>query len=239
VIIHEIAHQWWGNSATEADWDDVWLSEGFATYFTHLYNEHFLGREAFVRGLKADINTIVQAQLKAPDQPVIHRNLSDMGAVLNRFVYQKGGWVLHMLRGLVGTETFRSALREYYRRYQNSNAATSDFRQVMEQASGKDLGWFFDQWLKRPGMPGLKGGWRYNAAAKQIQIEIAQVQSGDPYRLPLEVGITPAGGQMRIERIELIAAQGSFALPSDVEPANIVLDPNTWVLLQAVDFQKR
>jgi aminopeptidase N len=238
-VVHEVAHQWWGNSVTEKDWDDVWLSEGFATYFTHLFNEHFSGREALVRGLKADINTIVQAQLKAPNQPVIHRNLADMGAVLNRFVYQKGGWVLHMLRGLIGDETFRSGLREYYRRFQNANASTDDFRQVMEQVSGKDLVWFFDQWLKRPGMPRLKGGWRYDAAAQQVLVEIAQVQAGESYRLPLEVGITPAGGQMRTERVELNASQGSFTLAADSEPAAVVLDPNTWVLLEAVDFQKR
>ena len=77
-VVHEVAHQWWGNAVTEKDWDDVWLSEGFATYFTHLYTEQFNGRDAFVRGLKADINTIVQAQLKAPEQPVIHRNISNM-----------------------------------------------------------------------------------------------------------------------------------------------------------------
>ena len=103
-VVHEVAHQWWGNAVTEKDWDDVWLSEGFATYFTHLYTEQFEGRDAFVRGLRADIQTIVAAQKAAPDQPVIHRNLSDMSRVLNRLVYQKAGWVLHMLRGTIGTD---------------------------------------------------------------------------------------------------------------------------------------
>ena len=156
-VVHEVAHQWFGNAVTEKDWDDVWLSEGFATYFTHLYAEQFSGRDEFVRGLKDDITTIVQAQRDAPDQPVIHRNISDMTKVLNRFVYQKAGWVLHMLRAAMGTEKFWTGVREYYRRYRDLNASTDDFRQVMERAAETDLSWFFEQWLRRPGMPKLKG----------------------------------------------------------------------------------
>ena len=99
-VVHEVAHQWFGNAVTERDWDDVWLSEGFATYFTLLYTEQFEGRDAFVRGLRTQPRAASsQLEKKPPDTPVIHRNLSDMRRVLNQFVYQKGGWTLHMLRG--------------------------------------------------------------------------------------------------------------------------------------------
>jgi aminopeptidase N len=238
-VVHEVAHQWWGNAVTEKDWDDVWLSEGFATYFTHLYTEQFEGRDAFVRGLQNDIRTIVQAQLKLPDQPVIHRNISDMRGVLNRLVYQKAGWVLHMLRGLVGTDRFWSGIREYYRRYRNQNASTDDFRQVMEGAGQTELSWFFDQWLKRPGIPKLKGTWRYDAGAKEIQIDVAQVQAGPAFRLPLEIGISQPGGRSRLERVELSQATGRFVIPAEQEPASVALDPNTWVLMEAPEFAKR
>lgn len=238
-VVHEVAHQWWGNAVTEKDWDDVWLSEGFATYFTHLYAEQFSGRDAFVRGLKNDVGLIVQAQLEAPEQAVIHRNIDDMGKVLNRFVYQKGGWVLHMLRGLIGTDRFRSGIREYYRRYRDTNASTDDLRQLMEQASGLELGWFFDQWLKRPGMPKLAGTWRYDAAAKQIELDLQQIHTGAPFRLPLEVGVTAAGGQPRVHRIELTGAQGRFTIPADAEPAGILLDPNTWVLMESAGVVRK
>jgi aminopeptidase N len=239
-VVHEVAHQWWGNAVTEKDWDDVWLSEGFATYFTHLYTEHFSGRDVFVRNLRGDIQTILTAQKAAPDQPIIHRNLSDMSRVLNRLVYQKGGWVLHMLRGRIGTERFWNGIRDYYARYRDRNASTDDFRQVMEQVAGEPLTWFFDQWLKRPGMPVLRGGWRYDAAARQVQIEIAQVQDGPPYRIPLEVAIAGATktGQPRIERLELTAGSGQFTFAADAEPVSVTLDPNTWVLMQA-EFDKR
>jgi aminopeptidase N len=238
-VVHEVAHQWWGNAVTEKDWDDVWLSEGFATYFTHLYTEQFNGRDAFVRGLRGDIQTIVAAQKAAPDQPVIHRNLSDMSQVLNRLVYQKAGWVLHMLRGTIGTERFWAGIREYYRRYRNQNASTDDFRQVMEQAAGTSLTWFFDQWLKRPGMPSLQGGWRYDAAAKQLQIDLEQLQGGPVFRLPLEIAVVNAAGQSRVERVELTDTAGRFTFGADAEPAAVTLDPNSWVLMQTAEFVRR
>src|SRR5918993_2373138 len=218
-VVHEVAHQWWGNAVTQSDWDDVWLSEGFATYFTHLYTEQFGGRDAFVRNLRADIQTILTAQKAAPDQPIIHRNLSDMSKVLNRLVYQKGGWVLHMLRGMIGTDKFWSGIRAYYVRYRNQNASTDDFRQVMERAAGVPLAWFFDQWLKRPGMPTLKGEWRYDAAAKQVQIELTQTHDGAAYRLPLEIAVAGATGQPRIERVELTERAGRFTLVAETQPS--------------------
>jgi aminopeptidase N len=241
-VVHEVAHQWWGNAVTERDWDDVWLSEGFATYFTHLYAEQFSGRDAFVRGLVRDIELIVRAQAAAPDQAVIHRNIDAAAGIpglLNRLVYQKGGWVLHMLRGLIGTDAFRSGLREYYRRYRNANASTDDLRQTMEQAAGRELGWFFDQWLKRPGLPELSGAWQYRPERKQIELELQQVHAGDPFRLPLDVGVTTSGGPMRIERVDLTAATGRFTIASDSEPSAVVLDPNTWMLLGRKDLVKR
>jgi aminopeptidase N len=238
-VVHEVAHQWWGNAVTENDWDDVWLSEGFATYFTHLYTEHTEGRDAFVRGLRRDVDTIVAAQKSMPDQPVIHRNLSDMSRVLNRLVYQKGGWVLHMLRGVMGTDRFWTGIRDYYTRYRDRNASTDDFRQVMERAAGAPLSWFFDQWLERSGMPMLGGSWRYDAAMRRVEIELQQVQSGEPFRIPLEIAIRDASGQSRVERVELTASAGQFAFAADAEPAAVTLDPNTWVLMQVVTFGKR
>jgi aminopeptidase N len=238
-VVHEVAHQWWGNAVTEKDWDDVWLSEGFATYFTHLYAEQFEGRDAFVRGLRADLQTILNAQKSMPDQPIIHRNLSDMRRVLNRLVYQKAGWVLHMLRGTVGTERFWTGIREYYRRYRDQNASTDDFRQVMEQAAGMPLSWFFEQWLTRPGMPSLRGSWRYDAGAKRVRIELAQAQTGAAYRLPIEFGIVDAGGRTRVERVELTAATGQFAFAAGAEPASVLLDPDTWLLLESAALVKQ
>jgi len=238
-VVHEVAHQWWGNAVTEHDWDDVWLSEGFATYFTLLYTEQSEGRDAFVRGLRNSRNKILDLERKTPDTPIIHRNLSDMRRVLNPFVYQKGGWTLHMLRHVIGTEAFWTGIRQYYRRYQNQNASTDDLRRVMEEVSGKDLRWFFTQWLSRSGLPSLTGSWRYDAATKQVLVELTQSQTGEAYRLPLELGIALAGTSApRIERVELTGREGRFTFAADTEPSDVVLDPNTWVLMETPVFGK-
>ena len=143
--------------------------------------------------MRSSRDRILQLEKKTPDTPIIHRNLSDMRRVLNQFVYQKGGWTLHMLRYNMGTERFWDGIREYYRRYQNQNASTDDLRVVMERASGKDLRWFFDQWLTRSGVPALTGSWRYDAAAKQVVVELTAVADGRAVSAAARVRDRPAG----------------------------------------------
>jgi aminopeptidase N len=233
LVAHEIAHQWFGNAVTEKDWDDVWLSEGFATYFTLLYIEHYEGRDAFAAGLTRSRDAIFALQEKLPGVAVLHENLSDMKKVTNRLIYEKGAWTLHMLRAQIGTDNFWATIREYYRRYRDSNASTDDFRKVAEETSGMDLGWFFQQWLKRPGTPVIAGSWHYNPEAHQIEIDLAQTQPGDVYRLPLEVLCLG-----RIEKIELLQRQQHFTIAAENEPVDVRLDPNTWMLMIA-QFVKR
>jgi aminopeptidase N len=232
LIAHEIAHQWFGNAVTERDWDDVWLSEGFATYFTLLVAEHHEGRDAFVAGLKRSREAVFTLERQLPGAAVLHDNLADMKKVLNRLIYQKGGWTLHMLRHRMGTARFWDGIRDYYQRYRNGSVTTDDFRQVMESHVGQDLRPFFTQWLARAGSPSVDGGWRYDAATKRIVIDLAQTQPGEPFRLPIEVGITVAGAT-RIEMLEFTQTQQQFSVPADQEPTAVTLDPNTWVLMDA------
>ncbi|HYE84807.1 MAG TPA: M1 family metallopeptidase [Vicinamibacterales bacterium] len=239
-VVHEIAHQWWGNSVTERDWDDVWLSEGFATYFTLLFTEHDAGRDAFVAGLKQSRASVLQLEQKLPDTPVIHRNLSDMRRVLNGLVYQKAGWVLHMLREEVGTAHFWTAIREYYRRYRNDLASTTELRTVFEQVSGKPLDWFFTQWLTRPGVPKIEGAWRYDPVKKVVEVTLTQSQAAAPYRLNVGVGIVARDGDRpRIETIELTDRQVVRTFAMNATPATVLLDPNTALLMEQGTFVQR
>ena len=239
-VVHEVAHQWWGNAVTERDWDDVWLSEGFATYFTLLYTEQFEGRDAFVAGLTRSRDSILQLEEKIPETPIVHRNLSDMRRVLNQIVYQKGGWTLHMLRGVIGTEAFWTGIREYYRRYRDQNTTTDEMRLVMESVSGRDLRPLFDQWLTRSGVPKLSGSWQYDASARQVRVELAQVQPGEPYVIALEIGMRfPGSSALRLERLALTERLTRVTLPADSEPSTVVLDPNTWVLMAPPEFGRK
>jgi len=234
-VVHEIAHQWFGNSVTERDWDDVWLSEGFATYFALLYQEQFEGRDAFAAALGRSRASILDSARKLPDTPVVHRNLSDMARVLNTFVYQKGGWVLHMLRREIGADSFWAGIREYYRRYRDGNASTDDLRQVMEQVSGRDLRTFFAQWLTRGGNPRVEASWTYDAARKALALTLRQTQPGDPYVLAVDVDvITPAGPRRETIRFETDSA--TVTLPLDVSPSAVTIDPDIW-LLADIGFQ--
>src|SRR5262249_30695679 len=117
LVAHEVAHQWFGDAVTECDWDDVWLSEGFATYFALLFLEHDSGRDAFLAGLKQSRDSILRIEERNPLLAVIHDNLADLRRVVNGLVYQKGGWTLHMLRGRLGTDVFWAGIRAYYRQY--------------------------------------------------------------------------------------------------------------------------
>ena len=229
LVAHEIAHQWWGNSVTESDWNDVWLSEGFATYFTLLTTEHYRGRDAFVAGLQRSRASVFEAEERRPDASVVHPDLGDMSGIFNGLQYGKGGWVLHVLRGQIGTELFWAGIREYYALYQNSTASTDDFQRVMEEVSGQELQWFFDQWLRREGSsPMVEGTWAYQGG--QIVLELTQTQPGAPYRVGLDVGITADGDGSRVERVEMTEKSQRFEIAVGDAVTGVVLDPGTWML---------
>jgi aminopeptidase N len=239
LVAHEVAHQWFGDAVTECDWDDVWLSEGFATYFALLFLEHDSGRDAFLAGLKQSRDSILRIEERNPQLAVIHDNLADLRRVINGLVYQKGGWTLHMLRGRLGTDAFWAGIRAYYRQFRDRNASTDDFRRVMEETSGQDLAWFFNQWLKRPGSPKLEGTWQYRPQEHQIEVELNQTQPDGPYRLPIEMGITVEGtAGPRIEKIEMTERTQRFTIVAEKPPASVTLDPNCWVLMKSSFAQR-
>ncbi|MDG1528612.1 MAG: M1 family metallopeptidase [Polaribacter sp.] len=239
VVIHEIAHQWFGNAVTEYDWDDIWLSEGFATYFTLLFIEHEYGRDAFVDGLISSQKRVDAFYEKNPKYTIIHDNLKDMKDVTSSQTYQKGSWILHMLRGLVGTDTFWKGIQIYYKKYQDLNATTADFKSVMEEVSGRDLTVFFEQWLYKPGTLNLKGNWKYNKRKGEVTVEFNQVQKdGSVFEMPLEIELDFGNNKKQLEVIQLKGTSNSFQIKVVSEPKSIIVDPNLWVL-KTLDFKQK
>jgi len=259
VIIHEIAHQWWGNAVTENDWDHVWLSEGFATYFTLLYREYAYGRDDFLAGLADSRRRILDFYADNPDYRVVHDDLDPIGrgTVTNGMTYQRGGWFLHMLRGLMGDDRFHAGIREYYRLYRDRNASTDDFREVMENTfePAADLTAFFEQWLYQGGIPHLRGAWWWDDAAGELVIELEQIaDDGYTFEMPIPVqvtlppesgaqgrrGIRGGGAPVVLDRSVMMpraTGQSRIALPR--EPTSVVLDPDLWVLMEVVEFGTR
>ena len=241
VVIHEIAHQWFGNAVTEYDWDDVWLSEGFATYFTLLYIEHAYGRDEFLRGLESSRKSVMAYDSLHPSYTIVHQKLSRMEDVTSSQTYQKGSWTLHMLRGVIGTEVFQRGIRTYYQRHFNGSATTADFQRIMEEVSGRELGWFFEQWLYKPGKLKLTGNWTYDARAKQVRVTLEQVQ-GDAHliRMPIEIGVYTDGQTTpTLKRVEVTAKSHAFTMDVPSEPDAVRLDPNMWVLMDATLVRRR
>ena len=231
VIIHEVAHQWFGNAVTETDWDDVWLSEGFATYFTLLFIEHAYGRDEFVKGLKNSKMRIDKFDLNNPEYRIIHDNLDDMSKVTTGQTYQKGAWVLHMLRNLVSTDTFWKGIQSYYAEYKDLNASTADFRRHMEEASGMDLKAFFDQWLRRGGQPSLDVSWAYDSEEKKLNLSVDQTQVADSFSFPLEIGVVDSSGEMEVFRFDIDQRNSKHSLEIDALPAKVLLDPMVTLLM--------
>ena len=230
LIAHEIAHQWFGDSVTETDWPHLWLSEGFATYLTMVYLEDRYGRERLVQRLKNARDRIFRFYQTQPQIPVVQTNVSDLMDLLNANSYQKGAWVLHMLRGVIGDQAFRAALRNYYGKYRDGNAASQDFQNIAEQASGQDLGWFFEQWLMRPGHPQLDLGWHHNGEA--LVVTVTQTQQGEAFRVP-NLQIQVSDPKTRVVILALESKQQEFRIAAKAKPKSVTLDPNLWLLWQA------
>lgn len=228
LIAHEIAHQWFGNSATENSWNHVWLSEGFATYFAILYQEHVYGNKKRIEELILDRKQVINYYKKSPS-PIVDNSIKDPMNVLSTNTYQKGGWVLNMLRHKLGDDTFWKGIQAYYKNYENSNVMTADFRRVMEEVSGKNLESFFKQWIFTKGYPELKWGWNYKN--KKVIISIDQVQQHHTFEFPLEIGIVN-NGQTKIKFVHISNKSNTFEITVDSKPDEVVLDPECWLLFE-------
>ena len=240
VVIHEVAHQWFGNCVTEYDWDDVWLSEGFATYFTLMFREHAYGRDDFVNGLNDAKRLVYNHYKNDKESSIVHNNLKDMKDVLTYSLqYQKGAWVLHMLRNYIGEDNFRKGIRNYYKKYYNSTTTTNQFKTEMEVVSGMNLDTFFDQWLYKGGNMVLDGNWKFDEKKGRIEVNLNQVQNdGYLFEMPVELGISYNDKNLeKIQTVKLEKEKGRFYIASDSKPISIKIDPNT-KLLAIWDFNE-
>jgi aminopeptidase N len=242
LLAHEIAHQWFGDGATEADWPHIWLSEGFATEMTNLYMENKYGRDTLVKSLQNDRKQVI-AFTKRKKVPVVDTSAgTNIMQLLNTNSYQKGGWVLHMLRSEVGDDVFWKSIRQYYAAFRGKNASSKDLQNIFEKVSGRDLGIFFNQWLYTPENPTLKFTWSYDTITKKFTATVDQLTNTVfVFKLRYTIGIPDNGGI--IQGVEISQRSTTFTVSLDGrmavdKVANVALDPFCELLFEGMVVAK-
>lgn len=229
VNAHELAHQWFGNLVTATHSTHHWLHEGFATYYAWLVEKEVFGDDRFAVLRKESLERVITVEAQN-NFPLAHTQAGS-----ERF-YDKGAWVLYMLRNEVGDTAWRAAIKSYLTKYQFELAQSDFLKEEMELASGKDLDWFFEQWVYQTGIPDL----RFEVSEKNSQINIVVSQNligGQPpfkLRIPLHI-VTSNGGRDEVLLVEGQAANFSFTLEKREKLLAIIPDkdfelPATWAL---------
>jgi aminopeptidase N len=226
VVAHEIAHQWFGDSVTESTWADLWLSEGFATYFAGLFLERDEGPAAFRKYMQKQAAGYL-AYEKLNRSPIYDTRTEKLMDLLNPNNYNKGAWVLHSLRGLLGDKMFFDGLRYYYQSKRSGTASTEDLRASLEKVSGKNLRGFFDRWIYKAGHPVYKVSWS-PAGAGEIEVKLTQLQADEAFLMPVTIGIATARG---VKRIQIVpdGKESSLKVKS-ARPVGLTVDPDDLIL---------
>lgn len=246
LVAHELAHSWFGNLVTCRNWAELWLNEGFATFMEGAFREKAYGREIYDMKIASDAEEYI-AYASAPGTKEhalfnTSADASDDDSMFTTVTYQKGGSVIHMLRAEIGDEAFWKGANLYLTRNRLKTVETPDLIEAMEEASGRDLDWFFDQWVYKKGFPNLRITSAYDAAGGKLKLTVAQMQKISPgvpeaFRLPLTLRFITAAGPLEKEIvIDKRTQQFEFDLASG--PSDVIVDPRNEIPVKIVDVVK-
>lgn len=241
---HELAHQWFGDLLTCRTWAEIWLNEGFATYFQKLWTEHDGGADRFAEEM-AWARKSVFDQDQRYLRPIVQDRYTRPGELFDGHSYAKGGWVLHMLRRKMGDAAFFAAMAAYVRAHRLASVETPDLRRHLEQASGLSLRGFFQRWVYQPGHPEVRAQFRWLGDQRRLSIRFEQRQKigpGQPaFDLPITVAVratVASAPSLHVYRLD--RAQGELSIPMGQRPALVEIDPDMellvdWELVSGVD----
>ena len=221
MLVHELAHQWWGNAVTLKLWKDIWLNEGFATYSEALYWEKESGASALKSTMNSYLTNFNKSTLYNPKE------------MFGRLVYNKGAWVLHMLRKEVGDKNFFKILRTYYSNYKYGNVTTYDFITISEKISKKDLTQFFKQWIFE-GKGKIKIEYKFEneftEKEKTVKVNIKQIQKEyRKYKFNLDVELFFENGTSQKREVNIQSNDTVLIFPAEKKVVDIKLDPDNWL----------
>jgi len=234
VVRHETAHQWFGDAVTERDFHHLWLSEGFADYFDLVAGAALHGDSVLSYGMRAYAQSYFKSRVV--DRPVLDTAERDPMRLLNANNYQKGAWVLHMLRAVVGDSAFFRGVRDYYATYRDSSVLSGQLEALMEHRSKKKLDWFFRQWLEQPGYPQLSVSWHYEPFKHQVVADFQETQPAawGLFRLDhLTLELVSADGKTVRRTVDVAGPPSSERIDVPWTPTALKVDPDGDYLLTA------
>lgn len=233
VVAHELAHQWWGDLITPKSWTHLWLKESFATYAEIIWSEQVEGADEGRFFLIREQNVYMAEDRDRYRRPLVHDRWEYPTEVYDRHAYQKGGIVLAMLRDVLGDEDFFRTLKYYLHKHEWQSVETSDFRIAVEEATGRNLDWFFEEWVTGVGYPEFEVSHHYDAQAGGLRVTVRQVQDTDDgtplFRVPVEIEVLGKRGA-RSFSVEIEKAEHEFYFSLDERPLAVIFDPEDRVL---------
>lgn len=238
LVAHELAHQWFGDLVTCKDWSQLWLNEGFATYYDALWHGHHFGEDE----LKYEMWNNAAGVLKQKDEKrgIVFRAYGEPEEMFNYLAYPKGSWVLHMLRSQLGPDLYRRCIKTYLERHRFGVVETSDLRRVVEELSGRSFQRFFDQWLNGIGAPRLQVTQSWDGKSKLAKITIKQTQpitdKNPLFHFPLTLRFKTRANTID-HVVEIDDKEHEFYVPLPEAPVIVRVDPG-YTLLATIDFKK-
>ncbi len=237
LVSHELSHQWWGDDVTTPDWANIWINEGFATYFEQLWAGRHFGPDRFDYE-RYDSQQTYFGETQRYWRPIVDYRYASADDSFDASGYDRPGQVLHMLRTVLGDDAFWKALHDYLAEYQYKNADTRQFEAAIEKSSGRKLGWFFRQWFYAASYPHYYVSQRYSPVTKTLTLNVAQRNHlGVVFRMPVTVEVYSASG-VRSVRATIDRARQLVAVPRiDGRPRMVLFDPGNNIL-RKLDFRK-
>ena len=238
LISHELAHQWFGDLLTCRDWSHGWLNESFATYLEMLWDEHHHGVDHYRQGVVENIELYLGERYR---RPIVTNVFNEPIDVFDRHLYEKGSLVLNTLRGVLGDDQFFRSIQRYVRDNQERSVITQDLAQAIEAETGRNMDWFFDQWVYRTGHPSLKVSWSWDDDHRLATVTVKQTQKTDDgtpiYRIPVTIDFRKGRGRPTAFRVEITDPEHTFVFPLAAKPDLCRFDPYNRVLKE-LDFEK-
>jgi aminopeptidase N len=240
LVAHELAHQWWGDLLTFRDWAHAWISEGFATFFGQLYKEHAEGEEEFQYEMLLGARAYMKEDSEEYRRPIVEPSYDDSMDIFDSHLYRKGGWTLHMIRGIVGDDLFWKAIRRYAADHKAGIVVTDDFRRALEEETGQSLVWFFDEWYQHGGHPEFRVTQKWDAKEKAVRLKVEQKQLVDDltpiFRMPVKIVFEGESASWEFTiRVSRATEEFTFPLP---EPPRMTRFDAGYHVLKTLEFDR-